>query len=260
MNEERKKIKDEFNYTFGLAVNTNGLFMPNLLGWNILPSAIRNNPATLTYIDECYFTRSNEKYISNYIVNLLKSSIIGTSSAILTRVANVIKARYESKWKHLFDINGLTYAPIDNYDMREVLSNDNRTITYNNSETRSFNGRETNITRNETRTPNLTSTENADVYGFNSSNAVPSGKRTQTQTGTETTGDSEKQAETGSEIINHGGNDQHTHSYTLTRSGNIGVTTSQQMIESEIALWKMWDVFEQSIYPDIDKIMCLKCY
>lgn len=41
----------------------------------------------------------------------------------------------------------------------------------------------------------------------------------------------------------------------LTRSGNIGVTTSQQMIESEIELRK-WN-FYQSMMNDIDAVMCL---
>lgn len=41
----------------------------------------------------------------------------------------------------------------------------------------------------------------------------------------------------------------------LTRSGNIGVTTSQQMLESEIDLRKF--DFYQMIMNDIDNIMCL---
>ena len=44
----------------------------------------------------------------------------------------------------------------------------------------------------------------------------------------------------------------------LNRSGNIGVTTSQQMIESEreLYLWKFFDV----VFADIDKILTLKVY
>lgn len=44
----------------------------------------------------------------------------------------------------------------------------------------------------------------------------------------------------------------------LTRSGNIGVTTSQQMLQSEIELRK-W-VFYQSVFDDIDSILTLKIY
>lgn len=45
-----------------------------------------------------------------------------------------------------------------------------------------------------------------------------------------------------------------TEERTLTRSGNIGVTTSQQMLESERKLW-MWNFFENVVFPDIDKIL-----
>ena len=44
----------------------------------------------------------------------------------------------------------------------------------------------------------------------------------------------------------------------LTRVGNIGVTTTQQMLESEIELWK-WNFFKQ-VFEDIDSICCLSIY
>ena len=45
---------------------------------------------------------------------------------------------------------------------------------------------------------------------------------------------------------------------TLKRSGNIGVTTSQQMIESERNLW-FWSYFEK-VFSDVDNILTLKIY
>ena len=44
----------------------------------------------------------------------------------------------------------------------------------------------------------------------------------------------------------------------LTRSGNIGVTTSQQMLQSEIELRK-W-LYYQSVFNDIDSILTLSIY
>lgn len=44
----------------------------------------------------------------------------------------------------------------------------------------------------------------------------------------------------------------------LTRKGNIGVTTSQQMIESELELREY--NFIETIYSDIDSILTLKIY
>lgn len=55
------------------------------------------------------------------------------------------------------------------------------------------------------------------------------------------------------------GEDTHTRNYELKRSGNIGVTTSQQMIESERNLWK-WEFFYEVVFPDIDRVLTLNIY
>ena len=58
--------------------------------------------------------------------------------------------------------------------------------------------------------------------------------------------------EAGSEVITVQNN------RVLTRSGNIGVTTTQQMMQSEIELWQ-WNFFE-SVFKDIDSILTLSIY
>ena len=50
-------------------------------------------------------------------------------------------------------------------------------------------------------------------------------------------------------------NDNHRQ---LKRAGNIGVTTSQQMLESELEIRK--NIFIETVMNDIDSIMCLKIY
>ena len=83
----------------------------------------------------------------------------------------------------------------------------------------------------------VTSSGKSGTYGFNSDNSVPTG-----ESSTETT--SEGNA-----------NDNNR---TLTRSGNIGVTTSQQMLQSELDLRK-WN-FANMLYDDVDSICCLSIY
>ena len=53
--------------------------------------------------------------------------------------------------------------------------------------------------------------------------------------------------------------DKTTYNSTLKRTGNIGVTTSQQMIESEIELWK-WNYFTDIVFPDIAKALTISLY
>lgn len=51
----------------------------------------------------------------------------------------------------------------------------------------------------------------------------------------------------------------HSETRTLTRSGNIGVTTSQQMIQSERDL-QMFNVFYDGVFSDIDKVLSIATY
>lgn len=156
------------------------------------------------------------------------------------------------------------------------------------------------ITNNTTDTTTYNTTESEsganNLYGFNSSNAVgaDTDSKTTTKTGTETltkggtisdqktTSRTESKTNTGTEthLITgtdtttyntsdtdggtttnaESGKDTHKHSYELTRSGNIGVTTSQQMLQSERDLWQLWNFFEQVVYKDLDQILVLPIY
>ena len=83
----------------------------------------------------------------------------------------------------------------------------------------------------------VTSSGKAGTYGFNSDDSVPTGESS-TETTSEGNADDNKRE--------------------LTRSGNIGVTTSQQMLQSELDLRK-WN-FANMLYDDVDSICCLCLY
>ena len=46
----------------------------------------------------------------------------------------------------------------------------------------------------------------------------------------------------------------------LTRSGNIGVTTSVQMLRDHADFWSNWNFFQNVVFPDVSSIMALKIY
>lgn len=79
----------------------------------------------------------------------------------------------------------------------------------------------------------VTNTSKGKTYGFNSTEPV-----NDSETEITTTGDGEKNVVTGS----------------ITRSGNIGVTTSQQMLQSELDL-RIYDYW-QNVFADIDRLLC----
>ena len=85
------------------------------------------------------------------------------------------------------------------------------------------------------------------------------GTQTAVMDGTTETTFNTTDTDTGTQTVIDGGSDTHTRNYELTRSGNIGVTTSQQMIESERDLW-VWNFFRNVVFPDIDRVLTLKIY
>ena len=143
-----------------------------------------------------------------------------------------------------------------------------------------------------TKTKNKQTTNNS-VYGFNSTDPVPAdssetsgqktdnetertlehpeGTDTTTNTGTETTTNTGTQTTTetgtdtktttGTDTYNDTGTQTTTHTGTedIEAYGNIGVTTSQQMLESELLLRFKYNFFE-SIFKDVDNILTINVY
>ena len=81
---------------------------------------------------------------------------------------------------------------------------------------------------------------NGKGYGFNSPSAVNVADNTQQST-------------------TQGALDDNVKQHNFTRSGNIGVTTSQQMLQSELDLRNNYDFFNH-IFIDVDSILCSLYY
>lgn len=93
----------------------------------------------------------------------------------------------------------------------------------------------------------------------NVTNATTQNNETKT-TGSDTTQyNDRKDIDAGGSSNTASGEDTHTRNYKLTRSGNIGVTTSQQMLQSERDLW-LWNFFERVVFPDIDRALTIGIY
>lgn len=215
---------------------------------------------------------SGGKLISPLIQRVMNGDVL-TSTEINTLATAIFKIRGNS-WARLYNTLGYEYNPIENYSMTETMTDDETVIEYGKTHTRTDNlshtktGTETDTPNTtDTETPNTTNTTEDNVFGFNSSEAVPTGGNTVsatgtntiTHTGTDTTTYNTTDSDTGTQTEADTGNDTHTRNYTLTRSGNIGVTTSQQMIESERSLW-LWNFFIDVVYPDVDKYLTLAIY
>lgn len=174
-----------------------------------------------------------------------------------------ILLRYKYKWNKLLDnVYSQIYNPIENYDRQEDTS-----LTYEGSEnvTRNIDSDRktkgtTADTRNDTSSANSSSQKN--VFAFDSAEASPSdsdsGTTTATGTGSSNStvdnSDTEKRTETeGHSFIDR-------KNVTASRiHGNVGVTTSQQMLESEVALRNKYDFFN-TVYEDIAEAVLKPIY
>lgn len=225
------------------------------------------------YLDDVYYyTISGEKLISPLTQAYVDPETEKLSSDI--DLAKTILSLYNTAWTKEWSTLSAEYNPIENYSMAEEMKNDITSDAFGHTLTRSPNLTDTrspNLTHaktgKDTTTPNLTLTADDKTYGFNSNNPVPSGEREQTSTGSteieyntsDTDTGSETLTHTGSETNTEGGTNTRTRNYKLTRSGNIGVTTSQQMLESERNLW-MWNFFHNIVFPDLDKVLTILAY
>ena len=86
-----------------------------------------------------------------------------------------------------------------------------------------------------------------------------SGTQTNVTEGDSTTTFNTTDTDTGTQTTLDGGSDTSTRNYELSRAGNIGVTTSQQMIQSERDLWK-WNYFYDVVFLDLDRMLTLQIY
>lgn len=153
----------------------------------------------------------------------------------------------------LVSVLATEYDPIENYNRYEERSTSGtNAVTRSNSENVTNSGTVTSSTQGSTsgEVENKVSAFNADTY--QPDDHTDSTTTNDTQTETETGGTS---ATTGS------GTENGTHSGQETAHihGNIGVTTSQQMIESSIELLGVSDVYRY-ITADFIKTFCIRCY
>lgn len=163
--------------------------------------------------------------------NIHSSRVVAVSGwTYNTEMAKAVVALYGDSWSAIWGALSADYNPIHNYEMTETETPD---ITH--TRTPNITRENTTITQADVQTTG-TSSASKDVYGFNSGpTGVPQDSTTAT-TSTTVTMKPESNKVIGTDNETGTETETTTGSRSLTRSGNIGVTTSQQMIESELEL------------------------
>lgn len=225
------------NETFPQWVSGEGIF--SLLNQKDVPWKSFIDPLSLDL--EYFGNFSGEK-----ICSPLTEKLFETESDYGEILSSLIFNRYKNEWNRLYEnLITLTYNPIYNYNMIENGEN------VENSSREEDVSRETS-TNTVNKESGSTVTE-SEISGFDSS--VYSPERMET-----ITPNIEESTNTGSDITQHldflG---DRTETHKLTREGNIGVTTTQQMLESEIELRLKYNFFP-IVFKNLDEILTCPIY
>lgn len=193
-------------------------------------------------LDTEYFgNHSGGKFVAPVIMNLLGDEIELTEDDRVL-LARIIWAKFGEPWKHLWETNVVAYNPIHNYNMT-----DRRELARGESEAKVGHGSSVDTTTHGRKTETQDN-----VAGLN--NTDKKGKLADVTV-------SQESGTTGVSGINDRNDDTVRASNeveTTIRSGNIGVTTTQQMILADREVW-MWNFFDQ-VYKDIDSVLSLPFY
>lgn len=238
-----------------------------------------------TNLDILYLDgHSGERYCSNFINHRLNDSDV-LSSDNRTLIANILWAMFGIQWTRLWaTMKPVDYDLLTNYKMEETVEgteSSTRTPDLTKGDTGTVQ-----TTGQDKRTPNLTKTNTGTVnnegsgtntnqngiWGFNSSEAVPSDTSDGRATNESTTTGNLSETQTGTDTTDRTNTDTYNRSYTetgtdttagtssrkLTRTGNIGTNTFQNLLQQERNIW-MYDFFEQ-VFKDVDSVLTIPIY
>ena len=172
-------------------------------------------------------SHSGEKYISNYVLRtydiikkLNPSATDGERyNYLIVTIGHTIFLKYNENWKRIYESLFADYNPIQNYDSTEEITRSGDDKT----------------------SVNTDYSQKEKVSAFNTSTML----------------DNRETTSNGLASNNYSKTDYNSKVKT-TKSGNIGVTTSQQMIESELQLRK--NKFYEILFNDCDEIFTNNLY
>lgn len=191
-------------------------------------------------LDVAYFgNHSGAKFCSPLVKLSIDAETGYVAESARVTIAKILVAKYFNNWKRLWDTNVAVYNPIHNYDMTE-----NRNLLTADSMSEKGESEGTDTTHHG-RTQN----EMDYKYGINTDtdNPKPSDRIDSTEGGTTQT-DSESSNKR--DRVNAGEEEE-----VIKRAGNIGVTTTQKLIQEERELW-LWNFFDQ-VFNDLDRELAL---
>ena len=252
-----------------------------------------------TRLDMLYFSRSGEKYVSPLVSHYLSDGTLSEASkdSIIDSIYDMYSQNWDALWQAVTsEYSPLENYDRTTTITETNTRDDSKTVDYEHTDTdtgtlkRDSTSTDTGTLKRDStstdtgtlKTDNTAASDVAsNIYAFDSTSATPTNSATNTNTGssTDTHDLTTTTADTDTHDLTTTTADTDTHNLTFKRSstethdnnvsennthnervhGNIGVTTSQQMLMSEYELRERYKFYEQ-IFKDIDKCLTLAIY
>ena len=245
------KMIPKVNDCYGDVFADGGVFSDLFADYQSPPVWLHN----YTELDIGYHYNHGGDKIASPLLRALyvKNDLAKLTTAQRETIAKIIKVTYNEKWVRLYNVILAEYNPIENYNMRE---RETPNLSTKSGVSEGFSENIVQKTAMDYKTVDKGEGQ-VGVYGFNSVSAV-SANETGTENESRVTGDADDNTIETEKTQTGYREESRTGYCDLERSGNIGVTTSQQMLESEINLWQ-WNFYDQ-VFADIDKVLALEIY
>lgn len=168
-------------------------------------------------------------------------------------------------WDRVYSAMNLDYNPIENYDRQETeTTTGTRAHSGKDTTTRSGTVSETGSTTASTQgTASESGTSTNKIAGFDSTTLVDhdssTGSNTRQASDSSTGSSTRSGTDSSTQELTHGEQIADSGSRTSRIHGNIGVTTSQQMLQSELDLAPNLNIY-QYITADFRKRFCVEVY
>ena len=247
-----------------------------------------------TLDDDYYGNRSGNKIIAPLVQKFVNED--GITDDKMLRLARVIYAKYGNNWQRSYDALMEEYNPIWNVDGTEIITVDagkrKKTFTKGrqqndetygqHSDTINKNG-VTDTISDKAHTDDIVQgvrkrTTKSQIEGFNSSDFSDANKEIidddqatdQNKYGLHETENiqGERTNEYGQQInnivdgqrIDFDEDDAYRDTTTNRRQGNIGVTSTQNLLTQEMEFRLAYSLMDSVVFPNIDKVMCLDIF
>ena len=177
------------------------------------------------------------KLINQIILETAELEVIYPAPGFFKTAVGLWSATRNLSWDRIYKASLLEYNPIENYDRQET-----ETITG----TQAHSGKDTTT---NTGTSSGSGSDTNKIAGFDSNTLVDHDSSSTTASSTAS----------GTTELTHGEQIADSHTKTSRIRGNIGVTTSQQMLEQEIAVTDKLNIYDV-ITNDFKNRFCILVY